>query len=305
MAWRVGLLVLLAIALITLAALLLLARVMPGGYFTESVPDQKFVELADGVVRYQDLGTGKTALILLHGFNGNLANWDEVWDYLEDCGVRRVRLDIPGFGQSGWASTDYGLVPQADRIMRFLDALGIDKATLVGTSMGASLSATIAARFPERVSQIALLAPSGYPDGLHYPGLYGRLLAPGWPRQLALRVAQTRLYGWLFPGSKARQALSVTSSYGDEWARSLEQIRAPAFIAWSQGDATVRPQTAEQVHSKINGSTLLWVDDKAGHDISATRPRTTATIACSLARGESPAAIAAALQNRDQQAPFD
>jgi pimeloyl-ACP methyl ester carboxylesterase len=154
------------------------------------------------------------------------------------------------------------------------------------------------------VSQIALLAPSGYPDGLHYPGLYGRLLAPGWPRQLALRFAQTRLYGWLFPRSKARQALSVTNSYGEPWMRMLEQIRAPALIVWSQGDATVRPATAEQIHSKINDSVLLWVDEYAGHSIPTNRPHIAATIACGLARGESPAVVAATLRKHDQQAPF-
>ena len=174
-------------------------------------------------------------MLMLHGFNGELANWDDVWKRLADepCDARRVRLDLPGFGGSDWNSEDYGLSAQAARVIEFMDTLGIEEATLIGTSMGGSLAAWLAAEYPTRIRQRLLLAPSGYPGSLYYPGFYGALVKPGLLNQVTTWIARTGLYRAAFPRSKALQALTVTAGYGQLWADALARIEAPTVVAWS------------------------------------------------------------------------
>lgn len=258
------------------------------------VPRAQLATFPDGVIRYEDVGTGTHALVLLHGFNGQLGNWNDVWNSMGECG-RRIRLDLPGFGGSEWRSGTFALRDQAERVMTFLDARGVATATLVGGSMGGSLTAWIAANYPDRVDQIGLLAPSGYTGALRYPGLLGVLVCPGWPNRVATAMARSRVYRGLFPNSRALQALTVTASYGPAWVAALGRIRAPALILWSVGDEGVSHTTALNVRNAIKGSGLLWLDRETGHMIPESRPALVAEVGCRLARGVSPLEIGSQL----------
>jgi len=218
----------------------------------------------------------------LHGFNGQLGDWNKVWGKIENC-RRAVRLDIPGFGGSTWNTVDFGLPTQAHGVMALLDSLGIDRITLVGASMGGSLAAWIASEHPERVKNVLLLAPSAYPDSLHYPGLFGLLVKPGLANRLGTWIARTRLYAALFPASRALQATTVTTSYGSPWAQALQKISSPVMLIWSRGDTSF--PAASKVAANITGSRLLPVALEAGHLLQHTRPELAAAAACQLASG--------------------
>ena len=273
--------VVLAVLVAALAAMLL-NWVSPRAPRLVPVEGERLAEFADGTIRYQDRGAGAEAILLLHGFNGQLGDWNKVWSKTEHCG-RAVRLDIPGFGGSPWRTEDFALPEQSRRVMAFLDTLGIDRVTLVGTSMGGSLAAWIAAEYPTRVKQILLLAPSGYPDSLHYAGLFGLLVKPGLANRIGTRIARSRLYAMLFPESRALQATTVTASYGHPWAQALKKISAPALLVWSRGDTSFH--ASSKVSAEISHSLLLPVAIDAGHLLPNTRPEVAATAACQLARG--------------------
>jgi pimeloyl-ACP methyl ester carboxylesterase len=251
------------------------------------VEDTRTLELDGGRFRYQSTGTGSEALLLLHGFNSQLSIWDAVWPWLADCG-RRVRLDLAGYGGSHWRSSSYSLPSQAERVLGFMDTLGLARVTLVGVSMGGSLSAWIAARHPDRVRGLLLLAPSGYPDALRYRGPFETLLHPGLPNRCATWIANTALYRRLYPDSRALHALTVTASYGEPWARALAAIRAHAWLLWSRGDATVPFAYADAVARSIPASTLVPLSRQVGHDIPANRPQLIGTLACRVHRGAQP-----------------
>ena len=251
------------------------------------IEDTRTVELGDGRLRYQSTGTGDEALLFLHGFNSQLSIWDDVWPQLAGCG-RRVRLDIAGYGGSHWPSASYSLPVQAERVIGFMDALGLARVTLVGVSMGGSLAAWIAAHHPDRVTGLLLLAPSGYPSALRYRGPFGTLLRPGLPNRWATWIANTELYRRLYPDSSALQALTVTASYGEPWARTLAAIRAHTWLLWSRGDATVPFSYAAAVASAIPASTLVPLSEQVGHDIPGHRPELIGTLACRVHRGSKP-----------------
>jgi pimeloyl-ACP methyl ester carboxylesterase len=275
---------------LALGFVLLLALTLPGRYAGGAHPESRMLQLSGGLVRYVEEGeaSGDPPLLLLHGYQGTLSQWDETWAMLQSCPARRLRVDIPGFGLSVWDSRDFSLETQADRLAEFLDQLGIARVTLAGTSMGGSLAATIAARHPARVAQLALFAPSGYPDALTYDGLFGMLVKPGPLNRIATWITDTAIFRRAFPTTIAAETLTTTASYGQPWAESLQKIRAPTFIAWSTGDRTSRPWAASKVHEAIARSVLLTLDDATQHSVPNTRPELTATLLCRLALGATP-----------------
>lgn len=257
--------------LLSTALLPVLGQIAPRAPDQVPVEGTRTVELVGGRVRYQSTGTGADALLCLHGFNSQLSIWNDVWPVLAECG-RTVRLDLPGYGGSDWRSSSYSLPSQAERVIRFMDAVGLARATLLGVSMGGSLAAWIAAHHPDRVKGLVLLAPSAYPGALHYRGLFGELFRPGPANRWATRIASTGLYRRLYPRSRALHALTVTASYGEPWARALERIRAHAWLLWSRGDTSVPFSYASAVASAIPSSTLVPLSGSVGHNIPALRP---------------------------------
>ncbi|WP_351229390.1 alpha/beta fold hydrolase [Streptomyces sp. NPDC002133] len=113
---------------------------------------------------YDVAGDGP-AVVLLHSSVCDRRMWDAQWQALADAGHRVVRCDFRGFG----ATPAEAVRPyrDADDVLALLDALGIDRAALVGASFGGRVAVEIAARRPERVTSLALLC-AGLPG--HEPG---------------------------------------------------------------------------------------------------------------------------------------
>jgi pimeloyl-ACP methyl ester carboxylesterase len=284
-----------ATALVGFVPTIVVGESLPGTPATPPVEGTQTAGFDGGTIRFQQAGDGAHAVLLLHGFNGHLGQWDRVWRELEPCAYRRVRIDLPGFGASEWSTDAFGVTEQADRVIALLDRLGVQTATLVGTSMGGSIAATIAAVHPGRVRSLVLVAPSGYPGSLVQSGPFGRLARPGALNRAAAAVVRGPQFGLLYPHSRARQALSVTASYGPPWRDLLGRIRAPTLILWGRGDRTTPHAFAGAVHRAIAGSALISLDDATGHMVAAQRPQLLARSIELMARGEAPGDVAAAL----------
>lgn len=111
---------------------------------------------SDGVeIAFIDEGVGDP-ILLIHGFASNAAvNWvDTGWvRHLNREGFRVIALDNRGHGRSAklYAPTDYGTAKMAEDARRLLDHLGIDRADVMGYSMGARITAFLAMHEPHRV----------------------------------------------------------------------------------------------------------------------------------------------------------
>lgn len=108
---------------------------------------------------YDDTGGDGVPFVLLHPGITDSGVWDPVLPYLE--GRRVVRFDRRGFGRSPRATEPYRAL---DDLVAALDALGIERAHLVGNSMGGEASLALAVTAPDRVASLTLLCPgiSGY-----------------------------------------------------------------------------------------------------------------------------------------------
>ncbi len=119
-----------------------------------------FIDLPQGRVRYAQHGQQGPALILIHGFGGDLDNWLFNIDALAQH-TRLYALDLPGHGQSVKTINDPSLTGLAESLQAFMDELGIEQAHLVGHSMGAVVAATLACNATGLVQSLSLISAAG------------------------------------------------------------------------------------------------------------------------------------------------
>ncbi len=94
------------------------------------------------------------ALVLLHSGVCDRRMWDPQWPALIEAGYQLIRCDFRGFGDSPAAD---GPASDAEDVLELLDTLGIRRAALIASSYGGRVALEIAARWPDRVSAVALL----------------------------------------------------------------------------------------------------------------------------------------------------
>jgi pimeloyl-ACP methyl ester carboxylesterase len=120
-------------------------------------PPGQIVDL-DGVgVHYIERGTGPS-VVLIHGFLGHTYTFRHLIPQLSKD-HRVVAVDLKGFGFSQrLKKSDHSLTEQARLVVRLMDKLGINRASLAGHSMGGEVAMRIAAHWPARVERIVLAA---------------------------------------------------------------------------------------------------------------------------------------------------
>lgn len=106
---------------------------------------------------YVEMGSGEgTPLLLLHGYTDNSRSWSLLAPYL---GQRRmIALDLRGHGGSEAPQCCYGVDTLADDVAGFMEVMEIDKADVIGHSLGSMTAATLAATHPDKVDQLVLIS---------------------------------------------------------------------------------------------------------------------------------------------------
>jgi len=123
-------------------------------------PQPRWVDASGRRIRCVVQGEGGDAVVMVHGFGGRLENWSANQAALAD-GRTVVALDLPGHGESSMDVGSGSLDELATVVLGFMDALGIERAHLVGHSMGAALCLVLADREPGRVRTLTLVGPAG------------------------------------------------------------------------------------------------------------------------------------------------
>ena len=124
----------------------------------------KFITLDGHSTHYIEKGAGEP-VILIHGFFFNSYLWNKNIDALADK-FKVYAIDLWGFGYSTRDPMDYGYPLYADQLLKFMDALDIQKASLVGQSMGGGTSIFFSVNHRDRVNKLILVDPAGMPNPL-------------------------------------------------------------------------------------------------------------------------------------------
>lgn len=126
----------------------------------EQGPKFEYADTPAGRLRYAKRGSGGDAVILVHGFGGDLDNWLFNIDALAEAATVYA-LDMPGHGQSVKQLANPGLAAMTEALKGFMETLGIDKAHIAGHSMGGAIAMQLAADEPGKVSSLTLICPAG------------------------------------------------------------------------------------------------------------------------------------------------
>src|SRR5689334_17288611 len=118
----------------------------------------RFVSV-DGIkLHYQEFGDEtKPAVLLIHGFRSSAYVWRSSAPLIANQGFHVLAIDLVGFGYSEkprWF--EYSIQAQARIVSRFMNRLGIGRATVVGSSYGGAVAATLALDYSEQVEKLVL-----------------------------------------------------------------------------------------------------------------------------------------------------
>ncbi|MCB0562062.1 MAG: alpha/beta hydrolase [Phaeodactylibacter sp.] len=112
-------------------------------------------------IAYFDEGKGQEVILFIHGLGSYAPAWKKNMEALKN-NYRCIAIDLPGYGKSSKGKYEASMSYYATVVKEFLHALGIEKATLAGHSMGGQIAITAALAYPELVERLVLVAPAGF-----------------------------------------------------------------------------------------------------------------------------------------------
>ncbi|MFT5438534.1 MAG: pimeloyl-ACP methyl ester carboxylesterase [Alphaproteobacteria bacterium] len=196
---------------------------------TASSVEDRFVTVGDLSIRYVEAGDG-LPLILLHG--ASLGSSADVFlrnlGPLASAGFRPIAFDQPGFGLSD-NPTDFSVGYRKKSIMGFIDALGLEKAVLVGHSQAGNMAVANAFENPDRISHVVILGTGSLLPPL--PGGAPKKKAPvegreGTPQEPSIGETRKLLEATLFHHELITDdelALRQSRSIGKNFAAFVER----------------------------------------------------------------------------------
>ncbi len=127
------------------------------------LPELRSTAVFGRKICYYDVGNGPP-LLLVHGLGGDADQWAYCFDALSDT-HRVIALELLGFGRSDKPPITYRIAGFVEVLQRFLRALEIERASLLGHSLGGWIVATFALQFPHMVDKLVLNDAVGIDSG--------------------------------------------------------------------------------------------------------------------------------------------
>ncbi|HEX8707809.1 MAG TPA: alpha/beta hydrolase [Pyrinomonadaceae bacterium] len=260
----------------------------------------RFAEL-DGVrVHYQQAGRlDAPPIILIHGFTASNFVWGDVLLPIADAGFRVIAPDLVGAGFSSKPGEgEYTIEAQARMIVSLLDHLGLERASLVGSSYGGAVAAACALDYPERVERLVLVAAVTNDEAKRQPllrlaaaPLLGDIVSP-------LLLASRRVSRWrlkkvyaagsehLFEEERLKaQRLPLLASgtqrallqtlrrwHAERIEREAHRIKQPALLIWGEDDLDIPLRHGRRLWEQMPDARLV-VFRRCGHMPMEEYPR--------------------------------
>jgi pimeloyl-ACP methyl ester carboxylesterase len=252
-------------------------------------------------VCFREAGDGPL-IVLIHGITGRSDQWEPAIEHLA-IDHRVLAPDLLGHGESAKPRGDYSLGAYASAVRDTMVALGHERATIVGHSLGGGIAMQFAYQFPERCERLVLVSSGGLGREVH-PVLRASTL-PGsewvmpWlmhARILGIGEAVGRLLGVLRlqAGTDVAEVARGFASLGDAEARSafVHTMRAvldpggqrvsaldrlyltetlPSLLVWGEADPIIPAAHGRAAHEAMPGSRLELLDG-VGHFPQLERP---------------------------------
>jgi pimeloyl-ACP methyl ester carboxylesterase len=221
---------------------------------------------AHGPVVAARAGADGPPLVLLHGLAGSQAWWRRNLPALSSA-FRVVAIDLPGFGSS---HPDARLILDEvpAQVVALLDELGIERAHVIGHSMGGLVAGGLAADHPERVDRLVLV-DAGFLS-----------LDPTWRHRI---TGPLRTLPWTAPSilpvllrdalrsGPIRMARATAELLRKDWRHKLPAISAATLVVWGEHDHVCSRRIGEQIAASVPDARLVIIPG-AGHNPMWEKP---------------------------------
>lgn len=236
-------------------------------------------------IHYVEAGSGPN-VILLHGLGGSSQGWQFNIGPLAE----KFHVYVPdqiGFGKSDKPLVNYRIRTYVDFLDQFCKQLKIERATLVGNSMGGWIAAAFTVAYPDRVDKLVLVDAAGYAPPKDFDTRVFFALNP--TSRDAMKVLVSKVfYNKAFQTDAAIDAAitarlaagdgftikSITESIirGEDFLDdTVKTIKRPTLIIWGREDGLVPLAEGERFHKDIAGSKLV-VFDQCAHVPNLEKP---------------------------------
>jgi pimeloyl-ACP methyl ester carboxylesterase len=278
-------------------------------------PEDRYVKVGEINARYWVLGQG-SPLLLIHCLGGSCEHWGHNVQALSQ-GYRVYVFDLPGFGRSDKEIEDLSPSFAAEFVAAFLDAQGVDRASLVGNSLGGAVSLQFAVHYPHRLEKLVLVSSGGLGREVRLSlrllkiPILGEFVAWAWATRPGMRLSlrsivyEPQVIREEFvdqmaelarlPGAK-EMLLSVARTVTDLRGQNMKllepllrrvlEIEAPTLIIWGAQDPLVPVAHAHVAHQMIKDS-QLHILDRCGHVPQIEKPEEFNQLVLDFLRGRS------------------
>ncbi len=268
---------------ISICAILLGLTLSIAAYAQAAAPVSKQVEIYGQNIHYLEAGSSGPTVILLHGLGGDATNWTMTIPAL----ASKYHIYVPdqiGFGKSDKPIMNYRVATLVEFLGQFYQKLGIEKATLVGNSLGGWTAAAFAIAHPQKVDRLVLVSAAGY-TAKRYGGqelsneIYS-VLNPSTTADMK-RLFQAVFYNKAMSSdavvaqaftAKLKRGDGLTiNSFIDSVLRGedfiddkVKTIKAPTLVIWGREDGLTPPAMAEAFAQDISGAQKVIIE-QCGH----------------------------------------
>lgn len=245
-------------------------------------PETRFLTTRSGRVHVLDQGEGDDVILLLHGTGRSVADWQEGLAERLARTHRVIGMDYYGHGASDRAHRwRYGIALWAEQAIDVLDALAIERVTVVGHSAGGCVAAILTADHPERVDRAVFIG-----HGIAMDPLQAVPLVPGIGE---IRMGRTAIFSDVFSpeherrlnaayairGTRAALLTFLRRQYTIDGLRLLsgtyEDIERPVLQVHGTEDASIPIAAARGLSPRLRESHFLPVAG-VGHDVHVEAP---------------------------------
>lgn len=231
--------------------------------------------------RYVDEGQPSSfpPIVLLHGMLGDLSNWTETIGDVSAKGYRVLVPVLPVYDLPLGQTSVSGLV---DYVYEFLEMLEIDRAVLVGNSLGGQVALKFAIRYPEQVAGMILSGASG---------IYEVAVGNSVPRRKDREFIRDRAAYTFYDPAHATDELvdemfeiindrtrvirlikMARSTKAESVVDHLSSISAPTLLVWGRDDAITPPDVAEEFARRLPNAQLRFIE-RCGHAPMIEHPK--------------------------------
>src|SRR6476659_4821449 len=261
----------------------------------ESLP---MIEVDGGRIVYRRIGKGRP-LVVLNGFGATSADWDPSFLDRLTSSNELILLNNRGIGGSTDHGQSFDVAKLASDAAHVIEILGIERASVMGWSMGGFIAQALALNYADRVDKLVLLSTDsgGIEADLTSPDVWSELIdTSGTPNEQARRLlfllfptnaAESfyREFGDIVAASRAqasiellnRQAAAMDAWHQNGVASQLREIRVPVLIATGTEDIVSPASNALKLVNAIPGAWLARFPH-GGHAFVAQYPVTLADL---------------------------